>query len=335
MVTRLDVARRAGTSPALVSYVINGGPRQVAPATESRIRRAIEELGYRPNRLARSLRMNETLTLGLVIPDSANPYFAELANAIEHAAFDAGYTLLIGNSAERPDREQRYLDTFVDHQVDGIILVPAAAAGGGPRLPQLPLVLVDRSLPSLGAPIVTVDNHAAAAQATTHLIAHGRQRIACVAGPEGVSPAEGRVGGYRTALADAGLEVDPGLISRAGFGPRAGYEATLQLFTHAAVQPDAVFFASDEQAIGALKALDELQLHCPADVAVAAFDGISTGAFARPGITTMAQPFESMGAASVDRVLSQLQGEKAGPADVLVSTLIVRESCGCTVKEKR
>ncbi|MBO0879709.1 MAG: LacI family DNA-binding transcriptional regulator, partial [Mycobacterium sp.] len=149
VVRRKDVAQLAGTSPAVVSYVLNGGPRPVAAATRERVLRAIETLGYRPNHIARSLRMSRTMTLGLVVPDSSNAFFAELGRAVEEAAFEAGYTLLVGNSAENESRQTSYVRTFIQRQVDGLLVVPAR--GSLSCLPELrgsgaPWVLLDRHI---------------------------------------------------------------------------------------------------------------------------------------------------------------------------------------------
>lgn len=331
MVTRSDVARRAGTSPSLVSYVLNGGPRNVAPDTELRIRAAIEELGYRPNRLARLLRMSKTMTLGLIVPDSSNPYFAELSNAVEDAAFAAGYSLLIGNSAELGTREQIYLDAFEDHQVDGLILVPSIARTvlQESELPDVPIVLLDRTLRNCAAPVVSVDNFTASKLATEHLLGHGRTKVACIAGPASVGPTEDRVNGFNAAVEGQGNPVRADWIVRAEFGTRAGYDAVIGIFESTEARPDSLFVASDEQAIGALKALEHLGLGCPADVTVVAFDGISASAFTRPGITTMSQPFELLGKQSVEALLSAIGGQVASALPTLEAELTVRDSCGC------
>lgn len=345
MVTRrADVARLAGTSPAVVSYVLNGGPRKVAPQTRARVLAAIEQLGYRPNGIARSLRMNRTMSLGLVIPDNANPFFAELARAVEDAAFAHGYTLLIGNASEDEARQATYVRTFLERQVDGLFLVPAH----GPLtcLPELqrartPWVVLDRHVPGLvDVPEVRVDNRAGAREATAHLLWHGRQRIACIAGPADVMSATDRVAGWRDALTAANL--GPATLPAAGgsgrrealwhvpFGQRAGYQAARQLLAEADL--DAVFVASDEQALGVMRAITELSRRCPDDVALVSFDGIPAAAYATPGLSTMAQPFAEIGLAGMARLVERIQpaGESAGPAvSVLPVRLRARGSCGC------
>jgi LacI family transcriptional regulator len=347
-VRRADVARLAGTSPSVVSYVLNGGPRKVADETRQRVLAAIEQLGYRPNGIARSLRMARTMTLGLVVPDNANPYFAELARAIEEESFAQGYTLLIGNSSEDDERQTTYVQTFLARQVDGLFLVPAHGPLG--CLPDLqrartPWVTLDREVPGI-APAVLVDNRGGAYEATRHLLEHGRRRIACLAGPRDVMPATDRVAGWRSALAEAGVPVDEMLLWHSPFGRQAGYRVSRSMLADGE-RPDAIFVASDEQAMGVLRALSELGLSCPDDIAIASFDGVAAAMYSTPGLTTVQQPFRPLAQAAVRRLLARLAtdepaggsaGESVGESaeadephasEVLQAQLVRRGSCGC------
>jgi LacI family transcriptional regulator len=322
----------AGTSPAVVSYVLNGGPRSVAPQTRARVLAAVETLGYRPNAVARSLRMNKTMTLGLVLPDTANPFFAELAQAIEEAAFAHGYTLLIGNAAEDDERQTAYVRTFLQRQCDGLFLVPAH--GPASCLPDLaqagtPWVILDRHMSDApDVPVIAVDNRGGAATVTEHLLAHGHRRIACIAGPDDVRPATDRVAGWRDALLGAGIQAGDAPLHHGPFGRRAGYNAARHLLADHTIE--AVFAASDEQALGVLRAIGESGLRCPDDIAVAAFDGIAAGGYSAPALTTMAQPFGDLGQAAVDRLLDRIAAP-AGPVEgsILPVRLKTRGSCGC------
>jgi LacI family transcriptional regulator len=326
-VRRMDVARLAGTSPAVVSYVLNGGPRPVSAQTRARVLAAVEQLGYRPNGIARSLRMSRTMTLGLVIPDNANPFFAELARAIEEESFAQGYTLLIGNAAENDERQTAYVRTFLARQVDGLFIVPAHGTAG--FLGELdrartPWICLDRQVPGAAAPGVLVDNRGGAYTATRHLLDHGRRRIACIGGPEDVMPATDRVSGWRDALDEEGISRRAMSVTHSSFGRRGGYGAARELLA-GPERPDAIFVASDEQAVGVLRAIAEARLRCPDDVAVASFDGIPGAAYTTPALTTMAQPFAALGRAAVAHLLAQ----PAGPTDVLPVALVKRGSCGC------
>lgn len=331
VVRRADVAKLAGTSPSVVSYVVNGGPRNVAPETRARVLAAVESLGYQPNGVARSLRLNKTMTLGLVVPDTSNPFFAELARAIEVEAFGHGYTLLIGNAAEDDERQTAYVRTFLQRQIDGLFLVPAHGASGclnDLERARTPWVMLDRQLAGADAPVVLVDNRGGAREATNHLLGHGYRRVACIAGPADVLPATDRVAGWREALESAGVSVDDMPLRLVPFGRRSGYVAARALLESERV--DAVFAASDEQALGVLRALGELGLRCPEDVAIASFDGIAAASYSAPALTTMAQPFAELGRAGMARLLERITESAGSVAEsVLPVRLATRGSCGC------
>ncbi|HEY2795900.1 MAG TPA: LacI family DNA-binding transcriptional regulator [Micromonosporaceae bacterium] len=328
---RADVARLAGTSPAVVSYVLNGGPRGVAPETRARVLAAIEQLGYQPNGIARSLRMSRTMTLGLVVPDTSNPFFAQLSRAIEEAAFAENYTLLIGNAAENDERQTQYVRTFLARQVDGLFLVPAhgpTSCVAELRRSGVPWLSLDRQIPGASAPAVLADNRGGARTATEHLIGHGRRSIACISGPEDVVPANERVAGWRDALAESGVRPSEMSVWHGAFGRRAGYLGARELLADGRF--DAVFVASDQQAIGVLRALQEMGVRCPDDIAVASFDGIAAAAYSTPGLTTMTQPFAELGRIVVAQLLARMEQPDAEPAvTTLPVSLIARGSCGC------
>lgn len=331
-VTRKDVAELAGTSPAVVSYVLNGGPRGVAPQTRDRVMAAIEQLGYRPNRLAASLRMNRTMTLGFVIPDNANPYFAELAREVEEAAFAAGYTLLLGNATDDEERQSVYVRTFIDRRVDGLLLIPShgtPACLSDLNRSGVPWVILDRRTEAaVVASQILVDNRGGAATATEHLLEHGRRRIACVAGPADVSVTAERVSGWRDALIARNISADRMPLMHAAFGRFAGYKAARQLIESADI--DALFVTSDEQAVGALRAIRELDRRCPEDIAVASFDGVAPAAYTIPALTSMHQPLASMAKIAVEQLLAQISDPELPPkVTELRADLIKRGSCGC------
>ncbi|MFD4549533.1 substrate-binding domain-containing protein [Streptomyces sp. NPDC058466] len=279
-------ARRAGhprkkVSPSVVSYVLNQGPRPVAPATRERVLAAVRELGYRPKSAARALRLSHTMTLGLVVPDLANPFFAELAMSLEDHAWAAGYTLLVGNSAGSAERETTYIQTFLDRQVEGLLLSPAHR--GQPWQARLartgvPSVAVDHEARAASIFHVLVDNVCGAHQATEHLLRHGRRRIGCTAGQLGLRTTTDRVTGWRTALEAAGLRAGSGSGGRTGWRPAAapllhgsygrleGYRAALALLAHDRLV-DALFATSDVQAAGVLRAAHELGIRIPGDSA--------------------------------------------------------------------
>ncbi|MFJ4653439.1 LacI family DNA-binding transcriptional regulator [Nocardia sp. NPDC088792] len=328
-VTRADVARLAGTSPALVSYVLNGGPRSVAPATRARIEAAIAELGYRPNMSARSLRMNRGHALGMVIPDGANPFFAELSAVIEAAAFARGYPLFVGNADGDEERERAYVQTFIDRRVEGLLAISSSWGTGiaeACEAADMVLVALDRVIDPARCAHVLCDSVAGAEVAVRHLIEHGHREIACLAGPH-VSTADDRVQGYRNALTQAGLPEST--VVRTDFGGAAGYRAFADLMGGPR-RPTAVFVTSDLQAMGMLRAAYDAGVRVPEDLAVVAFDGIEYARYTRPGLTTMVQPTRRIGELAVDLLLEQIDDGTARPGVTrLDARLTTRGSCGC------
>lgn len=337
---RMEVARLAGVSPAVVSYVTNGS-HPVSDATRARVRAAIDQLGYRPNAVARSLAIARTHSLGLLLPDSSNPYFAELSSAIEDAAFDAGFTVLLGNGSNEARREQSYARTFLDRQVDGVIVCPGNDVShvlDELRGTRTPVVVTDRLGRTASNPAVVVDHAAGAALATRHLVEHGRRVHACISGNANVSAAQARAEGWRDALAAGGVPVDERLLTFVDFTAEAGYTAMLALLDR---EPgiDAVFVASDLQAVGVLRALRDRGRSAGHDVSVIGFDGIRLSGYTSPRLTTVAQPFRRMATALIDRLVGLIEsaaGDRHSgdrhhddQTDVLATSLILRESCGC------
>jgi LacI family transcriptional regulator len=332
MAGRVDVARLAGVSPAVVSYVTNGS-HPVGAATRARVLAAIEELGYRPNAIARSLATSRSHTIGLLLPDSSNPFFAELSSAIEDAAFEVGYTVLLGNGGGERARELTYVRSFLDYRVDGVIVCltndlsrsyeELVSAG-------MPLVVTDRLTPDSPLPAVAVDNVAGARVATEHLIGHDRQVFACITGAPHTSPAQDRASGWTDALVAAGIPVDRRNLAFTDFTAEAGWAAMRELLGHTP-DIDAVFVASDLQAVGALRALADSGRRVGVDVSVVAFDGIRLGDYISPRLTTMAQPFDEIATALLQGLRAIIDDPaKAGHGHRILSTeLKIRESCGC------
>lgn len=336
MVTRDDVARRAGTSSAVVSYVVNNGPRRVSEKTRAKVLAAIDELGYRPNGFARALRSTRSRLLGLVLPDNSNPFFAELARVIEDEAFRRGYLLLLGNSTEDDERQAAYVREFLELRVEGLLLISAASGQRQADLrlsleelqgSRIPTVVLDRAIPDLKASYLTVDNFGGGYLATRHLLDHGHTEVACLAGPAGNQPADSRTRGWRRAIMQAGLSPGAQLLVHSAFRREAGYEAMRVLLTEYD-PPTAVFAESDEHAIGALSAAAECGIRVPQDLALVSFDGIPESRFTRPSLTTVAQPFEELGRQAVDLALGSRPGDGAHRVRLSV-TLRIGESCGC------
>lgn len=333
MANRVEVARLAGVSPAVVSYVTNGS-HPVNVETRARVLAAIKELGYRPNAIARSLATSQSHTIGLLLPDSSNPYFAELSSAIEDAAFAVGYTVLLGNGDNERNRELSYVRSFLDYRVDGVVICPSNDFSHGfSELAEahIPVVLTDRLSLDTNVPAVVIDNAGGAYAATQHLIGHDRRVFACISGNRSTSPAQARSDGWQKALQDAGLEVRSDLLTFVDFTVEDGWKAARRLIEQ---EPniDALFVSSDLQAVGALRAFVDSGRRVGEDVSVVGFDGIQLGEYISPRLTTVAQPFVDIARTVIERLL-QLMGNDSGfdsDARILSTELRIRESCGCT-----
>jgi LacI family transcriptional regulator len=323
MVTRADVARLAGTSTAVVTYVVNNGPRPVAPETRERVRRAIEQLGYRPNVVARALKVGTTQTVGLIVPDNTNPFFAELAHAIEDVFFVAGYSLLLANSADSLDRERQHLRTLLDRQVDAVLLISLSgepAIGEIVRADKRAIVLHRVPQDSLASSIC-IDDEQAAYDIATHLReAHGITDTAMITGPDASPVAVQRARGWSRAVSDTGAD-----LRHAPFSRRGGYQAATALLTGNR-RPGAIFAANDQQAIGVIRAAADLGVRVPEDVAVAGFDGTTEAGYTVPSLTTVVQPSQQIAEAAFEI----LRGAATDPPTcrVLPHRLELRDSCG-------
>jgi LacI family transcriptional regulator len=323
--TRADVARLAGTSTAVVSYVVNQGPRPVAAATRERVLAAIAELDYRPNAVARALRTQETQTIAMLVPDISNPFFAEFAQALQGCAFEQGKVLLLGDSGGSGEREAAYLRRFLDQQVEGIVLIGARRDSSLRTVVDAGVasVVLDRPLDGSGVPFVGIDNRAAARAATEHLIGHGHREIACVAGPSQQRNASDRLAGWASALEGAGIVPDPRLVHIDEFSAEGGARAGHALL--AASAPSAVFVSSDSQAEGLLAVARGRGLRVPGDLAVFGFDGTRRSAYSDPAMSVVEQPLQAAASAAVGLLASRAPAEQV----LLDFSLAIRGSCGC------
>lgn len=328
MTTIFDVARLAGVSTSTVSRVLNGNAN-VDPLLTAKVRRAVRDLNYRPNRVARSLRLRQNRVWALVISDiRTGPFFAEVVRGVEDGAHDAGYSMFLCNADEDPAKEATYLQLAIAENVAGVILTPSGPAtdlramiGAG-----IHVVLVDRRLPGIAADCVVADNVAGAMQAVNHLLASGYRRIACISGPLSTTTGSERLLGYRRALEEAGVEIDDALIRVADFREQGGRQAAHELLALEA-PPDAVFIANNRMTAGALEAIEEAQLAIPDEIAVIGYDEISWAPLLRTALTTVSQPAYDLGHESARLLLSRLNGYAGAARTVVLPTsLNVRAS---------
>jgi LacI family transcriptional regulator len=329
MTTIKDVARRAGVSTMTVSRVINNSG-YISPETRSRVERAIADLDYLPNALARSLRFKQTKTIALVLSDISNPFFTTLARGVEDAAMEHGFSVLFCNTDESDAVEREYLSILIQKQVDGVLLVPASDHGGALgqlRARGVPVVALDRRVPGVPVDTVRGDSEGGAYAAVCHLLALGHTCIAAMTGPRGISTATDRLAGYRRALEGAGVAVDERLICSDDFTTEGGYRATQRLLAER-VAPTAIFSGNNFIAFGAFRALREAGLQVPEDVSLVTFDDLPDSWLMTPFLTTVNQPAHAIGRRATELLLERL-GERGGPEAreiVLPTELIVRRS---------
>ncbi|SIT68154.1 LacI family DNA-binding transcriptional regulator [Microbacterium sp. RU33B] len=326
MATGRDVADRAGTSTAVVSYVFNNGPRNVAPATRERVLKAAAELNYQPNALARALSFGKTSSIGLIVPDIANRFFGELARALEESAAQRGNLLLIGDSGLDPERERSHISAFVERRVDSVVLVSVMDE---PDLTpftrgEVPVVTLHPVDPGQGVSSISIDYVAAAETATRHLISHGYRSIALFNGPGDSAGSRQHLDGFNAAV-DSSPETISTIHLRSQIA--RGHAAQVALDALARTdRPRAVYCSTDEQAYGVLFACNRLGLTVPDDVAVTGFDGTDHSAYSMPPLTTIRQPVPEMAERAIE--LLTAGGLGAPVHESAQFELVLRESCG-------
>ncbi len=326
MTTIIDVARAAGVSTATVSRVLNHHP-QVDPRLATAVRKAAKDLGYRPSRVARSLRTRTSRVWALLISDIRNPFFTDMVRGIEDVAYAAGYSVILCNAEEDPAKEASYLELAVAESVGGVILTPTTTSTDLTVLrdAQIPAVLADRTVKDPDVDSVMIDNAGGARRAIAHLIDGGYRRIACITGPLDKTTGSGRYAGYRSALRAAGLDFDESLVQVANFREAGGRAAMQELLR--GEPPDAVFVANNLMTIGALHAIAQAALDVPRQIAVIGFDDMSWATLLRPALTTVAQPTYDLGVETGRLLRSRIEGYAGAARTVTLSPeLRVRES---------
>jgi len=328
--TLRDVAGAAGVSIATVSRVLTGA-RPSAPATRARVLAAAAELDYRPSGPARALKLRRSRTLGLLVTDIENPYFPEIVRAVEDAAHERGFAVLLCNATDDPRRELAYINLLLERRVDGIIV---AASRVGARHAALlarapvPVVLVNSEAPRSGLPAITSDNRGGARLAAEHLLALGHRRIGHITAPRTNAAAAARLSGVRDALRRAGLP--PELLEIAeGDGRVAGGERAMSELLARRAVPTAVVCYNDLTAIGAMRAVARAGRSVPGDISLVGFDDIELAQWTDPPLTTVAQPKRDMGAWAFARLAGSDDGashpSQAGTVR-LPTSLVIRSS---------
>lgn len=328
--TMRDVARLAGVSTATVSLAMNHSPR-ISAEVRARVLAAVERIGYAPDVAARTLRRGVAQSIGLIVSDIANPFFAAVAHAVERAAQEAGYAVIICNTDERPEQEQTHLRLMRAQRAGGVILATAGGADAehAARLRAVqsgPTVLIDRLVPGLDWDSVTIDNAAASHAAVAHLVALGHRRIGYVGGLPHLFIAGERLDGYRRALAAGGIAFDPGLVSQGNYRAEQAAESARALLARAD-RPSAMFASNSVAMLGVMQAIAGLDLAYPGALSVAGVDDTPWASVMRPALTTVAQPATEIGAAAVELLLARIaEPERPACHLVLPTRLVVRGS---------
>jgi len=327
-VTMHDVAQTAGVSLMTVSRVVNNKD-DVSQATRDRVMDVIEQLSYRPSSIARGLATRRTGTLGVVVPDISNPYFASIVRSAEEEAYAKNYSVFLGNTNEDPERELTVLQSLEDKQVDGLILFSSRLEDDAlfEALESFPtVVLVSREKKGADVGAFTIDDVFGGRIAIEHLLKSGHRNIGLISGPTISLSTTGRLQGYRIALQAAGIPVNENWIQHCHPGVEGGQETAKELLKN---HPEitALFCHNDLVAVGALQACAELGLRVPDDIAIIGYDDIRLAELVSPKLTTLRVPRTEIGATTMQMLLEQIEVEGAEPKEIhLRPELIVRAS---------
>lgn len=331
-----DIAKSIGVSTALVSYVLNNKEKEARVGKEmaAKIRKTAKELNYQPNQIARSLKSGKTHTIGVIVADISNPFFANIARIIEDEANKHQYTVIFGSSDENPKKLSSLIDVLLNRQVDGLIIVPTANSEHqilDLQRQNVPFVLIDRYFPDISTNYVATDNYKAAYNAVTHLISSGYKRISMIAYKMELVHMQERKRGYLDALSDHKLSQDDTLLKEADHVNIKEDVTSIinDLVTKNAV--DAIFFATNSLATNGLRCINDLNLKVPDDLAIVTFDEGEVFDFFYSPLTFVKQPVTELGQKAVDVLLGELTDKTtdSNSGQVIIrSDLIVRSSSG-------
>ena len=329
-VTIKDVAQRAGVSRSTVSRVLNN-QRYVAADVRERVLNTMDALGYQPNRAARRLRANRSDLLGLIIPDIQNALFLSLVRAVEDLAYAHQMNVILCNTDDNPDKQKSYLEVMQAQQAAGLLVIPTGTQDASMLAPVrdagIPIVLLDREI-ALEADTVLVDNVGGTRLAISHLISLKYRRIAIIAGMQNLTPGRERLRGYTETLAEFGIPIDEELIKLGNFKVESGYALTYELM-QSSDPPDAIFVSNNLMSLGCLRALHELKIAIPDQVALVGFDDMPWAEDLNPPLTTVAQPSYEMGQQALELLLKRMSCREMPYRKIILQPrLFVREFCG-------
>ncbi|QYO71816.1 substrate-binding domain-containing protein [Vibrio cholerae] len=329
MATMKDIARLAGVSTSTVSHVINKS-RFVSDEIAERVNNAAQQLNYAPSALARSLKMNRTKTIGMLVTTSTNPFFGEVVKGVERSCYHQGYNLILCNTEGDNQRMKASINTLLQKRVDGLLLMCSTLEGERldvfDRYPDIPIVVMDWG-PILFASDKIQDNSLQGGyMAAKHLIECGHKEIGCITGPLIRHQAQMRYEGYKRALAEAGIAINPDWIVESDFECEGGYQAFEKLYERGKL-PSALFVSNDMMAMGVIQAASQRGLRVPDDLSLIGYDDVHIAKFMTPALTTIHQPKYRLGKAAIDTLLYRLENPDTTAQIVqLEPTLMVRSS---------
>ncbi len=317
------VAIKAGVSTSTVSRVLSNKP-YVSEDVRARVMEAIRELDYRPNQVARSLRSQQSTTLGLIVSDVCNPFFTDVSRSVEDCAYEKGYSVFLCNSDEDEKKEKFYLREMIDKNVAGVILSPTQKASENFQTLGLniPVVVYDRAVKGMEVDTIIIDNRDSAFNLTNHLIEKGYRRIAGIFC--NVTTGIERRSGFEKAIAAAGLASPAVIMAHPSF--ESGYNATKKLLG-ISPRPDAVFTSDNLVLAGALQAINELGVVIPEELGIVGYDDVAWMTLVRPSITVVRQPTDQIARMAVDLLMQRIENPKRLPLQVILKgQIIIRES---------
>lgn len=328
------IAKAAGVSTATVSRVLNGSDK-VREETAKRVKRVVKEMNYRPDNVARRMKVkaSDSLVLGLVITDIGNPFFSNVAMGVEDVAFRSKHIVMICNTNESPEKERFFLNSLLSEKVSGAIIVPTVGNGNVNFYQKLvdenfPMVMVDRRVKNLNVDSVSIHNSVGGYQAVSRLIRNGHRSIGVIGGIKGLSNTEERLQGYREALEEAGIPVDRALITYGDYIEEGGRNATRKLLA-LNDPPTAIFSTNNLMTLGCIKELYRRKITIPDQMALIGFDDSTWAEALIPPLTTIKQPGYELGVNAAELLIKRLANPDSSTMNVVLNPeLVVRESCG-------
>jgi LacI family transcriptional regulator len=322
-VTMRQIAERAKVSIGTVSHVING-TATVRAKRRDRVLEAIRSFGYQPSALAQGLRRKRTNMLGMIIPDVTNPFFPGVVRGAEDVAYKHSYRVILCNADNDPEKEASYIRELRTYHVAGLLIIPSGGTEtphplASPAVNNTPVVCIDRVANGWKGDAVLVANENGAYEATRHMIQFGHRRLAAISGPLAVTNAGERLRGFRRALDEAGIRIDPEFVQEGRFDLSSGRQAALRLL-RMLPRPTAIFACNDLMALGVLQAARDLGIHCPEDLSIVGFDSLEFTGLTDPPITSVYQPGYQLGATAARLLLQRVEGLNSAPKKIVLPT---------------